>query len=217
MEIGDKDDYDLNKYTYFVNENPTNSGDWYELPPLDNNLIVQSQKIKRIISGDYNLKLVTNPAFDGPEKSFLRAQIARITHSTTLMPDGLQDKDEESGNCAEKGDDKEFKSTQDLINPENWVFSRPGILPSGNLKAKETTEEEEEGEGKEAKEATMERLVKLEVQDKDNWKIILAGLADTHKLQGAEAKEFNYGVNILTSLRWPGAMAVHYMQKYHNF
>jgi hypothetical protein len=41
-------------------------------------MIVQSQKIKRIISGDYNLQLNTNPSFDGPEKSFLRAQIARI-------------------------------------------------------------------------------------------------------------------------------------------
>jgi hypothetical protein len=107
------------------------------------------------------------------------------------MPDGLYDKDEETGNCAEKGDDKEFKTTGDLVNPENWVFSRPGILPSGNLKAKETAEGEEEEEGKEAKEATMERLIKLEVQDKDNWKISLCGLADTHKLQGAEAKEFN--------------------------
>jgi len=205
MEIGEKDDYDLNKYTYFVNENPTNSGDWYELPPLDNNMIVQCQKIKRIISGDYNLKLNTNPSFDGPEKSFLRAQIARIANSTTLMPDGLYDKDEETGNVTEKGDDKEFKSTPDLVNPENWVFSRPGILPSGNLKAKDVAEGEEEDENKEAKEATMERLIKLEVQDKDNWKISLAGLTDTHKLQGAETKDLNYGVNILTSNRWPGA------------
>jgi hypothetical protein len=173
-------------------------------------MIVQSQKIKRIISGDYNLKLNTNPSFDGPEKSFLRAQIARIAYSTTLMPDGLYDKDEETGNIAEKGDDKEFKSTLDLVNPENWVFSRPGILPSGNLKAKEGAEDEEaDDDKKEAKEATMERLIKLEAQDKDNWKISLAGLTDTHKLQGAETKDLNYGVNILASNRWPGAYAVH--------
>jgi len=95
------------------------------------------------------------------------------------------------------------------------VFSRPGILPSGNLKAKEGAEDEDDADAdkKDAKEVTMERLIKLEVQDKDNWKISLAGLTDTHKLQGTETKDLNYGVNILTSIRWPGAIAVQHMQK----
>lgn len=86
-ESGDKDDYDLNKFTYFVNDSPT--GDWYKLPNLDLNTFLQAQRIKRIISGDLNSRLVTNPEFDGREKEFLRAQIARIVHATTLIPDGL--------------------------------------------------------------------------------------------------------------------------------
>jgi len=42
-----------------------------------------------MLTGDLNRRLVTNPAFNGREKEYLRAQIARIVHSTTLVPDGL--------------------------------------------------------------------------------------------------------------------------------
>lgn len=38
------------------------------LPPLTPELLVQAQKIKRLLSGDLNKRLVTNPEFSGREK-----------------------------------------------------------------------------------------------------------------------------------------------------
>lgn len=90
MEVAEKDEFDHNKFRYFVIENPTRvGGDWHELPSLDIQTLLQAQRIKRIISGELKARLVTNPEFDGPEESFLRAQIARIAHATTLMPTGI--------------------------------------------------------------------------------------------------------------------------------
>jgi radial spoke head protein 4/6 len=40
-------------------------------------------------SGDLEKKIITNPFFFKREKNFLRAQIARITFSTTLAPKGM--------------------------------------------------------------------------------------------------------------------------------
>lgn len=49
-----------------------------------------------LITGDLDKKIYTNPPFEGSEKNYLRAQIARISHSTTLLPKGLWKIDEES-------------------------------------------------------------------------------------------------------------------------
>lgn len=100
---------------------------------------------------------------------------------------------------------------------DNWVWARPGILQSGLLKAAEV----EEADGDDAenaaaieREKTMDRLVPLPVCDKGNWKISLEGLTDSHKtkVKGAEETKIeylNYGVNVLQSMKWPGAITVH--------
>jgi hypothetical protein len=41
-----------------------------------------------MFTGDLNRAIYTNPYFFGKEKHYLRAQIARISHSTTLCPKG---------------------------------------------------------------------------------------------------------------------------------
>lgn len=203
-----KEDFDLNKYTYFVNDNPTN--EWTRLPDIQPHHVTQAKNIKHLLSGDMNKRLVTNPEFDGREKEFLRAQIARIVHSTTVCPEGLFDKDDENttgGIVAKEDEAKEIKSNAELNSLEQWVWLRPCFLPSGNLKAKEIEENEDE-DGKEKKdevrETTVERLLKLE-NDKDSWKVELKGLQDIHKIEG---KDVCYGVNVVSSLRWPGSMTL---------
>jgi len=137
---------------------------------------------------------VTNPEFDGPEEAFLRAQLARIAHATTLMPAGLcQVKEDDPFSIDERdAETKETKSTGDLFSLENWVWARPGILPSGLLKAAEV----EEAEGDDAenanaveREKTMDRLIPLTVCDQGNWKISLEGLTDSHKTKVKTAEE----------------------------
>jgi len=41
-----------------------------------------------------NKEIASYPPFDGKEKHFLKAQITRITHATTLTPRGLYKQDE---------------------------------------------------------------------------------------------------------------------------
>lgn len=132
--------------------------------------------------------MVTNPEFEGREKEFLRVQIARIVHATTICPDGLWDKDEETGGIALKDEDtKETKGTNELNSIDQWMWLRPCFLPSGNLKAKEVEEDAEQEEEKkdEKRETTVERLVKLDT-DKDFWKMSLNGFSDVHKLDGKD-------------------------------
>lgn len=45
--------------------------------------------VKVLFTGDLERRIFTNPFFDGCEKHYLRAQIARISHSTSLIPKGL--------------------------------------------------------------------------------------------------------------------------------
>lgn len=111
---------------------------------------------------------------------------------------GIQLKDDEN---------KEYKSTFDLNSIESWSWLRPCVLQSGNLKAKEVENEEDEDEkNKENREQTVERLLKLDT-DKDNWKLSIQGLQDVHKIDG---KDSNYGLNLLQSNRWPGAITIAY-------
>lgn len=186
-EHNEKDDWNLNKYTFFVNDNPT--GDWIRLPDIQPHLITQSKNIKYLLTGDLNRRLVTNPEFDGREKEYLRVLIARIMHSTTICPEGLWDKDDENNINMRDDETRDVKGTNDLNTPENWIWLRPCILPSGNLKAKEVEEDldDPENKDKEPKETTVDRLTKIEMDlEKDNWKFAVKGLNDVHKIEGRD-------------------------------
>ena len=74
----------VNKYTYFVTSNEL--GEWKRLPDLLPDEIGISRQIKHIFTGDLNAPVISNPFFKGKEENLLRAQIARISHATTLIP-----------------------------------------------------------------------------------------------------------------------------------
>jgi len=80
-------------------------------------------------------------------------------------------------------------------------------LKSGNLKAKEVeNEEEDENVVKENREQTVERLLKLS-RDGNEWSIKLVGFSDLQKL---DKKPLSYGINLLQSLKWPGSVTLGY-------
>lgn len=53
--------------------------------------------IKYIFTGNLNASINSNPPFPGKERHLLRAQLARITHATQIIPKGLLTVDEETG------------------------------------------------------------------------------------------------------------------------
>jgi len=77
----------VNRFTYWVSH--SSFGKWIKLPELSPKDIKASRDIKVMFTGNLERTIYTNPFFFGLEKNYLRAQIARISHSTTLCPVGL--------------------------------------------------------------------------------------------------------------------------------
>ena len=107
---------------------------WVKLPDLAPKDLKAARSIKVLFSGNTERALFTNPYFFGLEKHYLRAQIARIYHSTTLCPKGLYKIPEDSEtrrdtelNTPEEGEIV-MPSTSEMTNPEMWVHETVGIL-----------------------------------------------------------------------------------------
>lgn len=69
---------------------------WTRLPDLSTTQIEAARKIKFLFSGDLERDITCNPFFFGKEKHLLRAQIARIVHSTMIVPLGQYKLNEET-------------------------------------------------------------------------------------------------------------------------
>ena len=72
---------------FWVTDNLLN--DWVQLPDCSPDHIVQARKIKHVFTGDLNADISSNPKFDGKERHFLRAQLARISAATVICPKGM--------------------------------------------------------------------------------------------------------------------------------
>jgi radial spoke head protein 4/6 len=99
--------------------------------------------IKHICTGNLNASIDSNPPFPGKERHFLRAQIARITHGTVMIPKGLLEMDDETGK--EKfAEEFAVPGTEELKSLEVWGHQHPIILNAGRVShavAPDTSEE----------------------------------------------------------------------------
>lgn len=74
----------INKSSYWAANSPLDK--WTLLPDLLPSDLNAAREIKVNFTGDLDHVIVTNPFFFKKEAFYLRAQIARIQHSTTLVP-----------------------------------------------------------------------------------------------------------------------------------
>lgn len=74
-----------NKYVYYVATAPELT-QWTKLPDLVPGWVVAARVIKTYFTGDLDAPVAAHPPFPGVERHYLRAQIARITHSCTVAP-----------------------------------------------------------------------------------------------------------------------------------
>lgn len=81
-----------NSHVYWVTDDILS--DWIQLPDVEPKYIEAARSIKYIVTGNLNAEINSNPKFPGKERHFLRAQIARIAHSTTIVPKGYLAPDE---------------------------------------------------------------------------------------------------------------------------
>ena len=77
----------VNKFAYWACNTPLE--DWKQLPDLWTKDINAARLNKVSFTGDLERSIITNPFFFGKEKHFLRAQISRISHTTTIIPKGI--------------------------------------------------------------------------------------------------------------------------------
>jgi len=121
----------VNKFSYYVSHSSVDS--WKKLPDLSPNDIKASRAIKVLFTGNLERYIHTNPFFFGQEKHYLRAQIARISHSTGICPKGQYKLVEDNErDITENVDDEEqpvpLPSTKQLADLNMWVHSQPNIL-----------------------------------------------------------------------------------------
>jgi hypothetical protein len=120
----------VNKYAYWVTDSIT--GEWQELPDATPDAIKVSRQIKRLFTGNLDSEVVSNPFFKGKEKDLLRAHIARITQSTTLVPKGLYIKaegnDKEIAEATAEEGKKLMPNFEQLVLLDYWSHLTPNIL-----------------------------------------------------------------------------------------
>lgn len=181
--------------------------------------------IKHVLTGDLNANIDSNPPFPGKERHFLRAQLARIFAATAIVPKGLFEIDEET-NEVKFSEEFVMPGSDELRSFEAWGNLHPIILKAGR-----TTHIEPEGLDEEAKD---EHMAKLAEEDKTEERF--RALTEHSSVPGMQAawtskvcgdqQQYNqlppkegttsYCVNVLRSLRWPGAVTVAKGGKFTN-
>ena len=145
-------------------------GEWTRLPDVAPKEIEAARSIKILLTGDLNRDIITNPFFYGKEKNYLRAQIARVTHGTTLLARAMWKIDEaDPRNIApeegpEDGSELPLPTTAAMANPTMWAHGVPNILK--NCKTQHQEQEEAPADWDPEKEYVPEDYLKmLEAED----------------------------------------------------
>ena len=139
----------VNKYSYFVSTGAFSG--WKRLPDLTPKLVDAARHIKVLFSGDLERDIICNPFFFGKEKHLLRAQIARIAHSTQIVPAGTYKLNEESEREIDQFEPEEdskvdpLPSTTQAANLSKWVHFNASILNCCRTTHMDPAEEAPEG------------------------------------------------------------------------
>ncbi|XP_059048226.1 radial spoke head protein 6 homolog A [Achroia grisella] len=152
-----------NKKVYWVCHLPGEP--WVCLPDVTPEQIRVARNIVRCMTGDLDAEVLSFPPFNGTERNFLRAQIARIAAATCVSPQGFytygSGEEEEDIDMEEGGGDMDFNpnpfyqghTIKDLLdsNLTYWVHHGRCILKQGrtlwwnpNMGMEEGLEEEED-------------------------------------------------------------------------
>ena len=89
-----------------------------------------AKMFSKLMTGNLNANIDSCPPFPGTERHLLRAQLARIQHSTELCPKGLYEIDEDSGD-QKFAEEFALPKTEELKDLGVWAHSHPCILKSG--------------------------------------------------------------------------------------
>lgn len=86
----------LNENVYWITQDLL--GDWQKLPDVKASDIVAARDIKKVLFGNLEAPVQSYPFFTGKERALLRAQIARISAATVIVPAGIFKANPDNGN-----------------------------------------------------------------------------------------------------------------------
>lgn len=193
-----------NAFTYFVTTDP--AAPWEALPMVTPEVIAAATLVRKYFTGDLDAQVRCFPPFPGKERQYLRAQIARLVHGTTLCPGGKYRLTEE-GLVEEVPKDEEGytpPTNASMGRHASWLHFHKGILVIGRT-TNLPVPEEEPAEGVEpapkppAPEPEKPALTQIAPAD---WSVV----GPSHIGGGA-------AVSVSRCLRWPGAVAVAEMKE----
>ena len=209
----------VNGTVFWVTHNLMN--DWIQLPDAQPEHIQCARLVVKMMTGHLNSAVNSCPPFPGKERHFLRAQLARLQHTTEICPKGLYEIDEET-NEQKFAEEFAIPSTDELKSMEAWCHVQPILLKAGRCTHAEpvgmSEEEKEEYMGKLAEEDKTEERFRALVEDNqiegsDAWSSKICGDNQNYNKVGGEGTT-TYAVNVIRSQRWPGALTVAKNGKY---
>jgi len=197
----------INAHVYWVTDNLLS--DWIQLPDSEPKYINASREVKYIVTGNLNAEINTNPKFPGKERHFLRAQIARIAHATTIIPKDFMSPHEENEKDLQYNEEFNAPSVNDLNSMENWSYHYQNILLTG--RAEHETPDVGEDEMDEAVAALEEKDPFVErlkpISDVEGaWSSKLVG--NPQQYAGGDEGTVSYNCVEVKSLKWKGAITV---------
>ena len=205
----------VNRYVYWVTDNLLD--DWVQLPDAKAEHIQAARQIKHLMTGDLNAAIDSNPLFPGKERHLLRAQIARITAATIIIPKGLYEMDEETGEM-KFAEEFAVPGTDDLKSLETWGHMHPLILKAGRVSHFVPSTVDEEGKDEyleklNTADPTVDRFRAIQEDapiaiHNTAWLTKLAGDTQSYNQPPPKEGTTSYAINVLKSLRWPGALTV---------
>ncbi|KAH7825260.1 putative radial spoke head protein 6 [Monocercomonoides exilis] len=214
-----------NQFVYFVCHEP--GDEWVRLPDVTPDMIRKARLLSKTLTGDLEAPVSEGfPFFPGKEKHFLRAQLARISHSTTLLPRRLAGggEGEEAEEAEEAGEGKVPIVDVATLNEEAaWVHARPPILVQGRVEKwpppkAEGEEEEAEAEEGEEKESPFEVWEGEDDPNTGRNLKLKKGIEEDKKLLDGQIPSFSIKKDtvldespiLLRSNYWPGAYTLAY-------
>uniref|UniRef100_A0A7S2XZR7 Uncharacterized protein n=1 Tax=Fibrocapsa japonica TaxID=94617 RepID=A0A7S2XZR7_9STRA len=201
-----------NRYTYWVAKSATSG--WTMLPNLTMEQIVISRQLRKLLTGDLDAPVWSYPPFPGQEKHLLRAQIARITHSTCVSPTGFFEMDEDSEEPLIKLADAETiaesfpRPLEELRITGGWCHHEMELNVRGRCRPMpEVLDDDGEPVEDENAPEEIEPLRTLDNDDEGAW---------TFRTAPGGAGESARSMVVARSMVWPGAVAIAFGKRFTN-
>lgn len=219
----------VNQFVYWVTHDALS--EWTQLPDLTPKILKTSRLIKISFTGNLERQLITNPFFNGKEKHYLRAQIARIHHGTTLVPKDLYRPTEDDAKEIEPNegdeDNKYEPQTENQQLLSNWCHYPKSILKNartGHMEPEPVEGEEEVDpeellrriEAKDPYEARLKPIVKDESVEPGIPAWNLRSYGDKERQPTLNGKTAHSGIVVVKSNRWPGSITLWKGNKWHQ-